>query len=330
MAPLFSRLFSNAFSLNKSDSLKNACQLKNIPFFLGLLVCTTAYITSPTALVIGFFLTTLGMVPQGIPLAKITKKLLAYSIIGLGFGIPLQTALTVTTHGLGLIVASLFTTLLIGWFVSVRVGLVRKTGYLIASGTAICGGSAIAAIAPAINADDDQTGLALGTVFVLNSLALFIFPVIGHLLSMSQEAFGTWAAIAIHDTSSVVGAASAYGETALKTATTLKLARALWIIPVTFLSTFLFRSESRKITIPYFIFFYCAAIIFHDQLPQFSALYHGIFALAKQTLVICLFLIGCSLSLGKLRQAGPRPLLFGVGLWVLISVSSLSWIMLTQ
>ncbi|SJN59281.1 hypothetical protein VR7878_03332 [Vibrio ruber DSM 16370] len=330
MAPLFSRLFSNTFAFKKADSLKHACQFKNIPFVLGVLVCTTSYITSPSALVIGFFLTTLGLVPQGLPLAKITKKLLAYSIIGLGFGIPLQTALTVTAHGLGLIVATIFSTLLIGWFVSVRVGLKRKTGYLIASGTAICGGSAIAAVAPAIDADDEQIGLALGTIFVLNSLALFIFPAVGHLLNMSQTTFGTWAAIAIHDTSSVVGAASAYGETALKTATTLKLARALWIIPVALLSTFLFRSQSRKITIPYFILFYCAAIIGHDQLPRFSEIYQGIFTLAKQTLVICLFLIGCSLSFDKLRQAGPRPLLFGVGLWILVSVSSLSWIMLTQ
>ncbi|SHO56061.1 YeiH family protein [Vibrio quintilis] len=301
---------------------------KNIPFLAAIALCATPYISSPTALIIGLFLASLGLVPHTFPITKITKKLLSYSIIGLGFGIPLQTALTVTAHGIGLIITTIVCTLAIGWFISVRLGLQRKTGYLIASGTAICGGSAIAAVAPAIKADDDQTGLALGTIFVLNSVALFIFPLIGHLLHMSQENFGTWAAIAIHDTSSVVGAASAYGEVALQTATTLKLARALWIIPVAFVSALLFSSGSRKVSVPYFILLYCVAIGIHELLPQFEPVYHGIFSVAKQMLVICLFLIGSNLSVEKLRRAGARPLLFGIGLWLVISVSSLSWILL--
>lgn len=299
-----------------------------IPFGVGLILCCTPYITSPTALVLGFFLASFGLIPTQLSITKYTKKLLAYSIIGLGFGIPFQQALAVTQHGIGLIVVTIFCTLLIGWFVSKKVGLAHKTGYLIASGTAICGGSAIAAVAPAIEADDDQIGLALGTVFALNSIALFIFPAIGHMLHLSQQEFGTWAAIAIHDTSSVVGAASAYGEEALKTATTLKLARALWIIPVAFFSAFLFRSHSKKITIPYFILFYCVAIAISELFPAYQFIYQGIFTIAKQALVVCLFLIGCGLSLDKLKSAGPRPLLFGVGLWVVISVCSLTWIML--
>ncbi|MHA2937588.1 YeiH family protein [Vibrio sp. RC27] len=299
-----------------------------IPFVCALLLCATPYITSPTALVIGFFLSSFGLIPAQLPIAKFTKKLLAYSIIGLGFGIPFQQALVVTSHGIGLIITTIFITLMLGWFISERIGLAHKTGYLIASGTAICGGSAIAAVAPAIEADDDQIGLALGTVFALNSIALFIFPAIGHWFHLTQHEFGTWAAIAIHDTSSVVGAASAYGEEALKTATTLKLARALWIIPVAFISAFLFRSDSKKITIPYFILFYCVAIGVSDVLPEYQDLYNGIFGVAKQTLVVCLMLIGCGLSFDRLKAAGSRPLLFGVGLWGMISTSSLAWIML--
>lgn len=306
--------------------------MKNItrylPFGLALIVCLTPYISSPTALVIGFLLASLGLVPTDLNLAKFTKKLLAYSIVGLGFGVHFDQALAVTSDGIGLIIATIFGTLLIGWWVAKWMGLNKETGYLISSGTAICGGSAIAAVAPAIKADDEQIGLALATVFVLNSIALFIFPVIGHALNLDQHTFGTWAAIAIHDTSSVVGAASAYGEEALTTATTLKLARALWIIPVALFSAFLFRSDSKKITIPYFILFYCAAIAFSDLVPQFEVVYQGIFDIAKRALVICLFLIGCGISVEKLKSSGPKPLMFGVSLWILISTTSLAWLTL--
>lgn len=301
----------------------------HLPFWLGGALCLSPWITSPSALVMGFLIASLGWVPAHIPIAKLTKKLLAYSIVGLGFGIPLQQALTVTSDGIGLILATICGTLVIGTFVAKAMGLEKKTGHLIASGTAICGGSAIAAVAPAINADDDQTGLALGTVFVLNSIALFIFPMIGHALSLDQHTFGTWAAIAIHDTSSVVGAASAYGEEALKTATTLKLARALWIVPVALVSAWLFKSHSRKLAIPYFILFYCLAIGFSDLFPQWQQIYQGVFSIAKQALVICLFLIGCSISSARLKASGPKPLLFGVILWIAISVSSLGWLLLT-
>ncbi|WP_038172842.1 YeiH family protein [Vibrio pacinii] len=301
---------------------------KSSPFWIAAAICLTPLISSPTALVIGFLLASLGLVPTTVNLAKITKKLLAYSIVGLGFGIQFQQALAVTSDGIGLIVVTIMGTLLVGWWLAKLLGLNRETSYLISSGTAICGGSAIAAVAPAIQAKDDQVGLALATVFVLNSIALFVFPVIGHALELDQITFGTWAAIAIHDTSSVVGAASAYGEQALTTATTLKLARALWIIPVALFSAFLFRNDSKKITIPYFIFFYCAAIAVSDFLPQFELVYQAIFDIAKRALVVCLFLIGCGISFEKLKRAGPKPLLFGVILWGLISVSSLAWLTL--
>ncbi|MCG9683274.1 putative sulfate exporter family transporter [Vibrio sp. Isolate23] len=302
---------------------------KPLPFWLALIVCLTPWITSPTALVIGFLLASLGMVPHDFNLAKVTKKLLAYSIVGLGFGIQFKTALAVTSDGIGLIITTIIGTLFIGWWAAKAIGLNAETGYLISSGTAICGGSAIAAVSPAIKANDEQIGLSLATVFVLNSIALFIFPVIGHALNLDQQIFGIWAAIAIHDTSSVVGAASAYGEEALTTATTLKLARALWIIPVALFSAFLFRSDSKKITIPYFIFFYCAAIAMSDLFPQFEVVYQGIFDVAKRTLVLCLFLIGCGISVEKIKSAGPKPLMFGITLWIAISVSSLTWLTLS-
>lgn len=301
---------------------------KQSVFWLSLAICLAPFITSPTALVIGFLLASLGLVPGQFNLAKVTKKLLAYSIVGLGFGINFDQALAVTSDGIGLIIATIVGTLALGWAVTKWIGLNRKTGYLISAGTAICGGSAIAAVSPAIKADDEQIGLALATVFVLNSIALFVFPVIGHALNLDQHTFGTWAAIAIHDTSSVVGAASAYGEEALTTATTLKLARALWIIPVALFSAFLFRSDSKKITVPYFILFYCVAIAVSDLIPSFDWLFQGIFDVSKRALVVCLFLIGCGISVEKLKVAGPKPLMFGVSLWVIISTTSLAWLTL--
>jgi len=301
---------------------------KKFLFFIAAAMCLTPWVSSPTALVIGFVLSSLGFVPQDLPVSKITKKLLAYSIVGLGFGIHFQEALAVTGEGISLIVVSIFGTLIIGTLVAKQIGLNREGAYLISAGTSICGGSAIAAVSPAIRASDEQTGLALAVVFVLNSVALFVFPLIGHALNLDQHTFGTWAAIAIHDTSSVVGAASAYGEEALKTATTLKLARALWIVPVAFISAMLFKNGSNKINIPFFILFYCAAILISDYLPQFEVIYGGIFAIAKQTLVVCLFLIGSSISLEKLKAAGAKPLLFGVFLWVMVSSLSLAWLTL--
>ncbi|WP_051119200.1 YeiH family protein [Vibrio campbellii] len=299
---------------------------------MALLFCLTPFVSSPIALVIGFLLASFSLVPTELPIASFTKKLLSYSIIGLGFGIHFEQALTVTSDGIGLIIATILGTLVIGMMIAKMIKLERTTAYLIASGTAICGGSAIAAVAPAIKAKDEQIGLALATVFVLNSLALFIFPVIGHAIGLDQHTFGTWAAIAIHDTSSVVGAASAYGEEALTTATTLKLARALWIIPVALISAVIFsrgngEEGKSKLVIPYFIFWYCAAIAFSDFFPQFEVVYQGIFAIAKQALVVCLFLIGCSISVSKLKSAGAKPLMFGVTLWVLISTTSLGWLL---
>ena len=223
---------------------------------------------------------------------------------------------------------SITATLALGWIISKRLKLDKKTGYLISAGTAICGGSAIAAVSPAIDADNDQTSVALATIFILNSIALFVFPVIGHLLEMSQHAFGVWSAIAIHDTSSVVGAASAYGEEALVTATTLKLSRALWIVPIAFFSTLIFKGNRKKISIPLFIVFYCVAISIAHFLPQFSDTYQVVFEMSKRLLVLCLFLIGSTITLKKIKNAGAKPMILGLLLWFFIATGSLAYILL--
>lgn len=292
-------------------------------------LCLSPIITSPIALVLGFTLVSLGSVPVQINTALITKKLLAYSIVGLGFGINLQQAVAVSSNNIGLIACSIIGTLLLGIILTKSFKIEPKTGHLVASGTAICGGSAIAAVARSINANSNEISHALAPIFILNSVALIVFPVIGHTFSMSQYDFGIWSAIAIHDTSSVVGAASAYGDEALQTATTLKLGRALWIVPIAFISAFFFKGDNKKITVPLFIIFYCLAILIAYNLPQFDMIYQSIFAVSKRLLVLCLFLIGCNLTIKSIKSAGFKPMLLAIVLWVIISTSSLAYILLT-
>jgi len=311
------------FNLIKNFTIKKT---ESIFFVIGLL-CLVPIISSPVALLIGFTIATLGYTPRSINLSKLTKTLLAYSIVGLGFGINLNEAITATKDGFGIIVVSILFTLVLGFYLTKALKIEHKTGYLISTGTAICGGSAIAAVAPAINAKNDQTSLALATIFILNSIALFIFPFIGHLLEMEQHAFGVWSAIAIHDTSSVVGAASSYGDEALLTATTLKLARALWIIPIAFISALFFKGNNKKIKIPFFILFYCLAILIAYLLPEFQYLFDNIFNLSKRFLVMCLFFIGASISIKTIKESGLKPLLLGIILWAVISISSLTYIL---
>ncbi|MEC4727567.1 putative sulfate exporter family transporter [Shewanella sp. D64] len=310
------------------NSLSNQRQRNHILLFVAIgTLCLLPQVSSPIALVLGFTLASLGLVPTNIDLGSLTKKLLSYSIIGLGFGIQLQTAITVSLDNLPLILGSIIFTLVLGFLLTKALKFDTKTGHLISVGTAICGGSAIAAVSPAINAKSDQIAIALATIFILNSIALFLFPALGHLLSMSQYDFGVWSAIAIHDTSSVVGAASAYGEEALVTATTIKLARALWIIPIALISAILFGGDKKRITIPYFIGFYCLAIAIAYFLPQGQPAYEVIFGLSKRALVLCLFLIGAGITVKKMRAAGIKPLALGVMLWLAIGISSLLYIL---
>lgn len=291
----------------------------------------SAWVTPPVALFLGLSFALLCGQAHPKFNKKISKYLLQYSVVGLGFGMNLQASLASGKEGMEFTVISVVGTLLIGWVIGRKFLKVdRDTSYLISSGTAICGGSAIAAVGPVLRAKDSEMSVALGTIFILNAIALFIFPVIGHALNMSQHEFGTWAAIAIHDTSSVVGAGAAYGEEALRVATTIKLTRALWIIPLAIATSFIFKSKGQKISIPWFIFFFVLAMIVNTyvlNLSETGALIGaGINSIARKTLTITLFFIGASLSRDVLKAVGIKPLVQGILLWVVISVSTLAYI----
>ena len=262
---------------------------------------------------------------------KVSKKLLQYSVVGLGFGMNLQASLQSGKEGMAFTIVSVVGTMLIGWLIGRKLLKVeRDTSYLISSGTAICGGSAIAAVGPVLKAKDTEMSVALGTVFILNAIALFVFPVIGHALDMTQQQFGMWAAIAIHDTSSVVGAGAAYGEEALQVATTIKLTRAMWIIPLALATSFIFKSKGQKISIPWFILFFVLAMIFNTYVLSTTevgtTIGHYINDFARKSLTITLFFIGASLSRDVLKSVGIKPLIQGVLLWIIISFSTLAYI----
>lgn len=286
-----------------------------------------AWVTPPAALFLGilFAVTHAPAFPSFNK--KASKMLLQYSVVGLGFGMNIQASLASSREGMTFTIVSVIGTLIIGWLIGRKVLKVGKnTSYLISCGTAICGGSAIAAVGPVIDAREEDMSMALGTIFILNAIALFIFPVIGHTLGMSQHDFGTWAAIAIHDTSSVVGAGAAFGEEALKVATTIKLTRALWIIPVSFFTMAIFRRPGKKVKLPYFIFFFVGAMIFNtyflaDYAPQVG---HVISSLGRKGLTISLFFIGATLTPKLMKSVGVRPMVQGVLLWIIISLSSLA------
>ena len=289
-----------------------------------------AWVTPPVVLFIGLVFALL--CGQAYPTfnKNVSKKLLQYSVIGLGFGMNLQASLASGKEGMLFTIISVVGTLLIGMFIGYKVlKLNRNTSYLISSGTAICGGSAIAAVGPIIKAKDTDMSMALATVFILNAIGLFLFPILGHWLGLSQQDFGTWAAIAIHDTSSVVGAGAAYGEEALQVATTIKLTRALWIIPLALVTSVIFRSEGKKISIPWFILFFIVAMLINTYLladfPQIGKFIAGI---ARKGLIITMFFIGASLSVDVIKSVGIRPLLQGVLLWIIISAASLAYILL--
>lgn len=250
--------------------------------------------------------------------------LLQVSVVGLGFGMNLYSAMKAGSQGVLFTVVSIITTLALGLLLGRLFKTDEKTSYLVAAGTAICGGSAIAAVSPVIQAKEEQISVSLGIVFILNAIALFIFPPIGHWLGLTQTQFGMWSAIAIHDTSSVVGAASRYGAEALEVATTVKLTRALWIIPVALGTSFFFKNTGqKKIKIPYFIGYFILAMVINTYVPAIHPISPYIVAIAKTGLTITLFLIGAGLSKKVLRSVGFRPLVQGVILWIFISLTAL-------
>jgi uncharacterized integral membrane protein (TIGR00698 family) len=306
--------------------------IRQVIFAIGVLACLTPWVSPPLALVLGLFIALFVGHPFLHLNHKATNILLQVSVVGLGFGMNAATALRAGKEGLVFAVASITGTLGFGLLLGRLLHIEKKTSLLIAGGTAICGGSAIAALSPVIRAEERQVSVALGTIFILNSVALFLFPFVGHLLHLSQTQFGLWSAIAIHDTSSVVGAAGRYGPEALQIATTVKLARALWIIPVSLLAALFFRNKNTagpktKIKIPYFIGLFVVAILLNTWLPM-PALSHTLVQASHAGLTLTLFLIGSGLSMQVLKNTGVRPLLQGIILWALISVTTL-WAILS-
>lgn len=303
--------------------LDKSITTREVIFLLAVVLCLSPLISPPIALLMGLIIAQFIGHPYLHLNHKATHILLQVSVVGLGFGMNVTSALKAGKEGILFTIVSIIGTLVIGFFMGKFLKIEKKTSYLISAGTAICGGSAIAAISPVIKAEEKQISVALGTIFILNSAALFLFPFIGHQLNLSQSQFGMWCAIAIHDTSSVVGAASKYGPQALEIATTVKLARALWIIPVAFLSTFIFKNKNSKIKIPYFIGLFVLAMIANTYIPFVQQYNHYLTNIAKAGLTLTLFLIGCGLNRKTISSVGFKPLIQGVILWVIISTAAL-------
>lgn len=295
--------------------------IRRVLFFVLLAFCVTPWCSPPIALALGLALAlTLG---SPFKTAKQTKYLLQASVVGLGFGMNLHKVFAAGRTGFLFTLATIAGTLLLGYLLGRAMNVGRGAAHLISSGTAICGGSAIAAVGPVIGASDEDMSVSLGTVFILNSIALFAFPAIGHALHLTQEQFGIWAAIAIHDTSSVVGAASAYGAEALQIATTVKLTRALWIVPLALGTAVAFRREKTKVALPWFILFFLVASLLRTYVPAPESVWSTLVSIARIGLTITLFLIGSSLSRDSLKRVGAKPLVLGVVLWIVISAAGL-------
>jgi len=293
-----------------------------IVFLLCLLVSVSGFVSPPVALAMGLMFGLAFPHPYGDEAQRFSRFLLQASVVGLGFGMNLHQVVRAGRSGFVYTLLGISFTLLAGMGLGTLLSVKRVPAFLISTGTAICGGSAIAAVGPITQASDEEMAISLGTVFVLNSVALLIFPSIGAALKLTQSQFGLWAALAIHDTSSVVGAAAKYGAEALAIATTVKLARALWIVPLS-VGTAVVRGAKAKIQWPWFIGLFCLAAVCNTYLPAGAHLYAGAARVAKVGLTATLFLIGSGISVATVKQVGHRPLLQGVILWLLVSVGSL-------
>ncbi|WP_143305246.1 YeiH family protein [Chitinophaga vietnamensis] len=309
------------------SSWQQASALYKTVFLLAGAATLLPFMTPPIALLLGIALAQ----TIGNPFANVTPGLthwlLQLSVIGLGFGMDAHSALKAGSEGWIFTIASIAATMLLGTLLGRWLRIDKHTSHLVACGTAICGGSAIAAISPVIKATEKQISAALGIIFLLNSAALFIFPAVGHWLQLSQTQFGLWSAVAIHDTSSVVGAAAKYGDEALQVATTVKLSRALWIIPMALLTTFFFRSGAKKIKIPWFIAGFVLVMLLNTWVPAVRTIGPWLVSGAKTGLSLTLFLIGAGLTRQTLASIGWKPLLQGIVLWIAISAGALAAIL---
>ncbi len=310
------------------QALERNISLRELIFILALILCLSSVVSPPIALLMGIALAQVIGHPYLHLNHKATQILLQISVVGLGFGMNANTALEAGKNGVLFTLGSIFGTLILGYFLSKIFRIESTTSFLISIGTAICGGSAIAAVSPVIKAKEKHISVALGTVFILNSVALFVFPAVGHLLGLSQTQFGMWSAIAIHDTSSVVGAAANYGSEALEVATTVKLTRALWIIPIALGAAFLFKTNKGKVKIPYFIGLFVLAMLTNTYLPGIAKFSPYMLTISKIGLTLTLFLIGSGLSGKVLKSVGVKPMIQGILLWVVISIGAL-WSVLT-
>jgi uncharacterized integral membrane protein (TIGR00698 family) len=303
-------------------------------FLLGLLIAASGVVTTPVALLGGMVFGLSGEHPLRKEGAKLAKVLLQASVVALGFGMNVEQVLRAGRAGIGYTVLSISFAMILGISLGRVLEVQGRTAFLITAGTAICGGSAIAALAPVSDASEEEISVSMASVFVLNSLALLIFPVLGAAMHFSQNQFGLWAALAIHDTSSVVGASAKYGAQALQVGTTVKLVRALWIVPLSLLTAGFVRAKRKEgsaqesrgdVRLPWFIAFFCLASVLASFLPQFGTLFRSASGLGKVGLTATLYLIGTSLSVAGLKEIGMRPLLLAVVLWIVVgSLSALA------
>ncbi|SPE28456.1 conserved membrane hypothetical protein [Acidobacteriia bacterium SbA2] len=295
-------------------------------FILALILAASSLISPPLALLGGLIYGFTLAHPYHVESKRLAKFLLQASVVALGFGMNLQQVLHAGRSGFLYTAVSITLVMLagLGFGYLLRVG--RKSAFLISAGTAICGGSAIAAVGPIADASEEEMAVSLGTVFILNSVALFLFPLIGYAFHMTQAQFGLWSALAIHDTSSVVGATAKYGATALAVGTTIKLARALWIVPLSLVTALTLKSKAR-IQWPWFILLFCLAALLNTLLPSFNPTFGVLNHLGKIGLTVTLFLIGTGLNKETLKIVGARPLLQGLALWIIVGVGTLALIL---
>ncbi|HKF45836.1 MAG TPA: putative sulfate exporter family transporter [Terracidiphilus sp.] len=294
-------------------------------FFLGMILAASGFVSPPLALALGLAYGLTFAHPYHAESRQLSKFLLQASVVGLGFGMDLHQVIRAGKSGFAYTAASIAFAMGLGWLLGKSLTVKRRVSFLISAGTAICGGSAIAAVGPISEATDDEMAVSLGTVFVLNSIALLAFPAIGAFLHLSQTQFGLWAALAIHDTSSVVGASAKYGAVALAVGTTVKLARALWIVPIS-VGTAAATKSNAKIQWPWFIGLFCLAAVANTYLHVGQAMYPALKHLGIIGLTATLYLIGTGLSLKTLKHVGARPMLQGVILWIVVAAGSLALI----
>jgi uncharacterized integral membrane protein (TIGR00698 family) len=296
--------------------------VNKLVFFLGLLLAASGLVSPPLALLGGIVYGLALSHPIHIDSKRLAKFLLQASVVALGFGMNLHEVLQAGRSGFLYTAVSITAAMLLGLGLGYLLHVSKKSAFLISAGTAICGGSAIAAVGPIAEASEEEMAVSLGTIFILNSIALLLFPLIGFALHMTQTQFGLWSALAIHDTSSVVGATAKFGPTALAVGTTGKLARALWIVPLCAVTAVTLKSKAR-VQWPWFILLFCLAALLNTLLPGLSSTFGVLNHLGRLGLTVTLFLIGTGLNRETLTQVGVRPLLQGLALWIIVGGSTL-------